>query len=71
MLLFFSAGGGRPDIPPPGPLQGQVEILLGPTLDGLVNPYDSDVVFTDLGVGDQIETVEVAETQVSKASICC
>ncbi|KAF9411153.1 hypothetical protein HW555_010015 [Spodoptera exigua] len=39
--------GGRPDIPPPGPLQGQVEVLLGPTLDGLDNPFDSDILFSD------------------------
>ncbi|XP_046976445.1 uncharacterized protein LOC124542549 [Vanessa cardui] len=44
------AGGGRSDIPPPGPLQGQVEVLLGPTLDGLENPYDSDVQFIDQGL---------------------
>ncbi|XP_047541824.1 uncharacterized protein LOC125074541 [Vanessa atalanta] len=43
-------GGGRSDIPPPGPLQGQVEVLLGPTLDGLENPYDSDIQFIDQGL---------------------
>lgn len=44
---IFLTGGGRPDVPPPGPLQGQVEDLLGPTLDGLKNPYDSGIHFSD------------------------
>ncbi|KAH9645344.1 hypothetical protein HF086_002970 [Spodoptera exigua] len=43
-------GGGRSDIPPPGPLQGQVEVLLGPTLDGLENSYDSDIQFIEQGL---------------------
>ncbi|CAG4967965.1 unnamed protein product [Parnassius apollo] len=44
---IFLTGGGRPNHPPPGPLQEQVEILLGPTLDGLANEFDSDGQFQE------------------------
>lgn len=58
MLLFLFAGGGTADIPTPGPSQGQVEILLGPTLDGLDNPFDSDAQFLDRELTNNIELSE-------------
>ncbi|XP_047543106.1 uncharacterized protein LOC125075409 [Vanessa atalanta] len=61
-------GGGRSDIPPPGPLQGQVEVLLGPTLDGLENPYDSDIQFIDQGLTGPKTLIEMINKSVNSHS---
>ncbi|XP_063828327.1 uncharacterized protein LOC135077687 [Ostrinia nubilalis] len=44
---LFLTGGGRPNLPPTEPFLGQVEVLLGPTLSGLENPFDSDAQYSE------------------------
>ncbi|CAK1602660.1 unnamed protein product [Parnassius mnemosyne] len=58
---IFLTGGGKPNHPPPGPFQEQVEILLGPTLDGLHNEFDSDGQFQEDSVTPSNKVMEVAE----------
>lgn len=62
------AGGGKPSNPPPGPFQGQVEALLGPTLDGMKNSYDSDAKFSCLNA-DNVMIMPLTKNILSEVSI--